>query len=40
MEAFCIEFGGASSDWLLLIKEALNPKVSIKEAVVKFALLG
>ena len=38
--AFCIEFGMLSVTGFWLIEEALNPKVSIKEVMVRFALIG
>ena len=38
--AFCIEFGVLSMIGFWLIEEALNPKVSIKEVMVRFALIG
>ena len=38
--AFCIELGVLEVTGFWSIEEALNPKVSIKEVMVRFVLIG
>ena len=38
--AFCIEFGVLQVTCFWSIEEVVNPKVSIKEVMIKFVLIG
>ena len=40
IETFCIEFGVLYVTGFWSIEEVLNPKISIKEVMTKFVLIG